>query len=215
MKLEADNLNHAQILDMLDGATETINAIRGVRNRPILGGPFGSGQYCLSSLTHALHGLDEVWYFVREANSGALISYGATKDAALTAARKMLALFSPLDMAQYIARVQARKDAAEAEEQQRIKEAQEEVDTIRKQSSKVRSIPKRRKEIFDASEGKCHYCETVLTLDGKWHIEHKMPKALMGGNEPGNLVASCVTCNHRKRDKTDVEFKAQLAREAK
>lgn len=68
------------------------------------------------------------------------------------------------------------------------------------------SIPRRRRAIFDASGGRCHYCSTPLRLTGKWHIEHKMPRALMGSNEPTNLVASCVPCNLKKRDRTDVEF---------
>lgn len=69
-----------------------------------------------------------------------------------------------------------------------------------------KKVPRRRLAIFNASEGKCHYCSTPLDLHGKWHIEHKMPKALMGGNERSNLVASCAPCNWQKRDKTDLEF---------
>lgn len=70
----------------------------------------------------------------------------------------------------------------------------------------VRSMPKRRREVFEASGGKCHYCGCELDPSGKWHIEHKMPKALMGSNEKSNLVAACVPCNLSKSDKTDVEF---------
>lgn len=73
----------------------------------------------------------------------------------------------------------------------------------------VKSIPKRRRQVFEKSEGKCHYCATPLTLDGRWHIEHKMPRALLGGSEQENLVASCTTCNWKKKDKTDLEFIAQ------
>lgn len=40
---------------------------------------------------------------------------------------------------------------------------------------------------------------------------YKMPRALMGTNDPSNLVASCAPCNHKKRDKTDQEFIAQRA----
>jgi 5-methylcytosine-specific restriction endonuclease McrA len=80
--------------------------------------------------------------------------------------------------------------------------------------AKPKKISKRAKAVFDASNGKCHYCGIALTLDGKWHIEHKMPRALFGGSEQSNLAASCVKCNHRKRDKTDIEFHAILAQEA-
>ena len=71
---------------------------------------------------------------------------------------------------------------------------------------KPRKIGKRMKAIFEESNGLCHYCQTVLTLDGKWHIEHKMPRALGGSDEPTNLVAACVPCNSLKRDRTDIEF---------
>lgn len=77
-----------------------------------------------------------------------------------------------------------------------------------------KKVPRRRLAIFNASEGKCHYCSTPLDLHGKWHIEHKMPKALMGGDEPSNLVASCAPCNFQKRDKTDLEFIAMQAQVA-
>jgi 5-methylcytosine-specific restriction endonuclease McrA len=71
-------------------------------------------------------------------------------------------------------------------------------------------IPKRRQAIFEKSDGRCHYCSTVLTLDGKWHVEHMMPRALNGSDEIGNLVAACVTCNLAKRDRTALEFVASL-----
>ena len=77
--------------------------------------------------------------------------------------------------------------------------------------TKPRKIGKRMKTIFEESDGKCHYCATSLVLDGKWQIEHKMPRALGGGDEPTNLVAACVPCNVAKRDRTDVEFFAMRA----
>jgi hypothetical protein len=81
---------------------------------------------------------------------------------------------------------------------------------------KLRKIGKRALAIFEASDGKCHYCGVELSLTGKWHIEHKMPRALFGGSEQSNLVAACVPCNMAKRDRTDLEFVAFLsARKAK
>lgn len=70
----------------------------------------------------------------------------------------------------------------------------------------LKQIPKRRKKIFDLAGGKCHYCGCEIELTGKWHIDHKIPKALMGTDEDNNLVASCVPCNLKKRDRTDTEF---------
>jgi 5-methylcytosine-specific restriction endonuclease McrA len=67
-------------------------------------------------------------------------------------------------------------------------------------------VPRRRAEIFERSQGKCHYCGEVLTLDGKWHVEHQFPRALGGGNGSLNLVAACVRCNLAKSDRTAIEF---------
>lgn len=78
-------------------------------------------------------------------------------------------------------------------------------------SLRPRKVSKRAKAVFDASGGKCYYCGCDIHLTGRWHIEHKFPRALFGGSEQENLVASCAPCNHAKRDKTDLEFKALLA----
>lgn len=188
-----------------------------IRRKPLLGGVFGHGAFVLASWWTIKGGLDAVSYFVLDAESGYVIGWGDSKEDALSASRQILQAV-PFARLRKEATAHATNVAAywERNRQEREEARAAHIAAIReKQGDSIRSIPKRRKQIFDASEGKCHYCGTVLTLDGKWHIEHKMPKALMGGNEPGNLVASCVTCNHRKKDKTDVEFKAQLAKEAK
>jgi 5-methylcytosine-specific restriction endonuclease McrA len=74
-----------------------------------------------------------------------------------------------------------------------------------------RSVSRRRREIFERSAGKCHYCGTPLTLVGKWHVEHQQPRALGGGDDPLNLVAACVRCNLAKSDRTALEFVVQQA----
>jgi 5-methylcytosine-specific restriction endonuclease McrA len=139
------------------------------------------------------------------------LSFGGTKEEALGKARRLLQKYQ---QRVWTAFGEMSRDVKEYEEKKRQEREAWLIQRRAEQPEPIKSIPKRRRQIFEASEGKCHYCRTVLTIDGKWHIEHKMPKALLGGNEPGNLVASCVTCNHRKNDKTDVEFKAQLIREA-
>lgn len=83
--------------------------------------------------------------------------------------------------------------------------------TIATVSCASRPIGRRRRAIFEKGEGRCHYCAAPLTLDGLWHVEHRMPKALGGTNEPVNLVPSCAPCNFQKRDRTDIEFIALLA----
>jgi hypothetical protein len=69
-----------------------------------------------------------------------------------------------------------------------------------------RPVSRRRREIFERSHCRCHYCSTPLTLDGKWHIEHMVPRALDGDDGPINLVAACVRCNLEKSDRTALEF---------
>jgi hypothetical protein len=70
-------------------------------------------------------------------------------------------------------------------------------------------VSRRRRTIFEASKGRCHYCGTGLDLTGKWHIEHQLPRALGGGDDRLNLVAACVPCNLGKSDRTAIEFVAQ------
>lgn len=105
-------------------------------------------------------------------------------------------------------------EAKQALDERNARDEARDVIALAQRQSKPRRVTKRAKAVFEASEGKCHYCGTVLTLDGRWHIEHKMPRALFGGSEQENLVASCAPCNHAKRDKTDLEFQALLASKA-
>lgn len=61
---------------------------------------------------------------------------------------------------------------------------------------KTKGIAKRY-VILRASEFKCHYCGTKLTMDDLT-IDHVIPRANGGGNENENLVASCQECNQLK-----------------
>jgi 5-methylcytosine-specific restriction endonuclease McrA len=56
------------------------------------------------------------------------------------------------------------------------------------------------------SGGRFHLCRAALALENTWHVEHMVPKALGGGDQPLNLVASCVKCNLEMSDRTAVEF---------
>lgn len=187
-----------------------------IRSKPALGGVFGAGGYILCSIHDIVDGLDETAYYVRSTETHYVVGSGDDRAEALRHARAVLQNIEPLQLSmemQAFTQWKVQYEEQCARERRQAIEAHRE--KIRAESPPVvKSIPRRRKQIFEADGGKCHYCATPLTLDGRWHIEHKMPKALGGGNEPGNLVASCVTCNHRKIDTTDIEFKAKLAREA-
>lgn len=188
-----------------------------LRFKPIFGGRFGHGGFLLVSHWNFYSGLDEVVYYVVEASTRFVVARGDTKQEALEYARNVLTSYLTLTrLHAECAKFKKAKEEAALERQRAWQAQQEQRDAERRESmpERVKSIPRRRKQIFEEAEGKCHYCSTPLTLDGKWHIEHKMPKALGGDNQPGNLVASCVSCNHKKRDTTDVEFKARLAKES-
>jgi 5-methylcytosine-specific restriction endonuclease McrA len=172
-----------------------------VRVKPIFSPSFGYGRYSLASRWAIEDGLDVVSYYVIDTRTRYAVSCATNKADALAAARSIVKSYSE--------RIQAEaSDFMKHLEMQRAQEHEARMSKVREAPKVIpgKRISRRRRQIFDEAQGKCHYCQTVLTLDGKWHVEHKMPKALGGGNEPGNLVASCAPCNHQKRDKTDLEF---------
>jgi 5-methylcytosine-specific restriction endonuclease McrA len=179
----------------------------GMRARAMHGGVFEYSNFMLATQTYTDNGLHAVTYFVIHNPSGAAFATHRDKATCIGAAREAITAIGKWRLNLILGRIQQRLEAEVAE---RVRAESVRADEQRKTFTKVRSIPRRRKQIFDAAEGKCHYCSTALTLDGKWHIEHKMPKALLGSNEPSNLVASCAPCNFKKRDRTDVEFTAKL-----
>lgn len=178
----------------------------GTRGRPILGGAFGYGRFDLCSLVTVSAGLDEVTYIVMERGARIPLGFGRSKGAALQLARECLIATDRAWFDHCCERIRAEREAAEQELQRLIHE--EARDTSRKRSPKVSSIPRRRKALYEKFGGKCFYCCCDLEMTGRWHIEHKLPKALGGTNDPENLVLACAPCNLKKRDKTDTEFMA-------
>jgi 5-methylcytosine-specific restriction endonuclease McrA len=176
----------------------------------ILGGVFSAGEFYLGA--HPGYENDRR---VFERVSGLDFSVDETKEGALAVARERILLIdwylpSLLDMwAERNADVILRWDEMRANS-----EAHAAIRKAREEARANKPIPRRRQAIFDEAGGKCHYCKTELELRGRWHIEHKLPKALGGDNSPDNLVAACAPCNHAKKDKTDVEFFALLAERA-
>lgn len=62
--------------------------------------------------------------------------------------------------------------------------------------------------IYEEQEGCCYYCDGLLF--GTFHVDHKQPVSRGGSNWPENLAVTCPTCNLRKQDKTEAEFKMIL-----
>jgi hypothetical protein len=168
---------------------------RAMLQRPIFGGIFGKGRFALATLPCVSNGLHAVRFMVVDPRAGSVLSVSEDKGQALAAARRML-------RGQH---VPARVAANDPQWVQRELWAAKDLSPVLGRPVKV---SRRRREIFERSEGRCHYCRKPLTLDGKWHVEHMLPRALGGGDDSLNTVAACPECNLRKRDRTALEFVA-------
>lgn len=178
----------------------------GIRYRPIFGGLFGQdGRYVMATMPCVERGLHAVRHMVLEPRTGGVLSVSTNKNQALSDARRLLRTATSL----------AASQAANAPSMEQAGLwAEEDMPAAREAGAKPRRVPRRRREVFEKSGGRCFYCGTTLTLDGKWHIEHQMPRALMGPDELVNLVPACVPCNLSKGDRTALEFIAQGASNA-
>lgn len=170
-----------------------------LRHRPIFGGVFGKGRYALASLPCVAKGLHAVRYMVIDPSAGAVLSVAEDKLEALASARKVLKAADTLA---------ARNEVPPGE--QTLLWPDESLPAIDTAGAQPKAVPRRRREVFDKSAGRCHYCSATLKLDGKWHVEHMLPRALDGTDELMNLVAACVPCNLAKRDTSAIEFIARL-----
>ncbi len=167
--------------------------------RPIYGGVFGQGVYVLATLPTIANGLHAVRFMVIEPRRGTVLSIADDKLAAMAGARRLL-VDLPADGA-----------ANDAQWEQ----AGFWPDLPGGRAARPRPIARRRLEVFSRSEGRCHYCRAALTLDGRWHVEHMVPRALGGDDVSGNLVAACAPCNLTKRDRTALEYVVADAQSAK
>lgn len=72
-----------------------------------------------------------------------------------------------------------------------------------------------RKAKFDEAGGKCFYCGTEVTYYSKRHnsmeLDHFIPKAKGGSDDPSNLRCACRSCNRSKCDMDAKEFFAWLS----
>lgn len=167
-----------------------------IRYRPIFGGVFGkSGEYVLSTMACTERGLHSVRFMVLHPKSGGVLAVANDKTEALAQARRVLKAAAQLTSAN-----------DESFTQGTLWAEHEMPEPVPGAALSPKAVPRRRREVFDRSGGKCFYCGKVLTLDGKWHVEHQLPRALMGPDELPTLVAACVPCNLAKGDRTALEF---------
>ena len=62
-----------------------------------------------------------------------------------------------------------------------------------------------RYEVIRRAAGRCEACG-VSSKDTQIDVDHIVPRARGGSNDPTNLQALCRTCNSQKRDKDDTDF---------
>ncbi|MDN7700050.1 HNH endonuclease [Burkholderia sp. AU44665] len=191
---------NAEIVAVLAEVSDAVQRVNLSTGLELIGQQWGHRAYRLRSYCSIERGLFAVNYVVMHQESLAVIGLGESKAVALSMARRFLSK-SYDSVAELIRTVSAKRDSE-------IALAIAEIESVRRVPDKPmpKRVGTRRAQIFQKSGGRCHYCSAELDLHGKWHVEHMMPKALGGGNEPGNLVASCVTCNQQKKDKTAEEF---------
>ena len=60
------------------------------------------------------------------------------------------------------------------------------------------------KRQYDAQKGRCYYCRKKV--GEKYHVDHVIPLARGGSNDPSNLVIACPSCNTSKQDKPPHEW---------
>ena len=166
-----------------------------IRHRPIFGGVFGKGRYSLATIPRIDKGLHAVRYLVIEPREGSVIAQADDKLEALASARRLLRATTALAQ---------RMDSERLGEQAPLW-PNEELPALAP-GARTRPISRRRRQIFEKSNGRCHYCSIALAIEGEWHVEHVVPRALGGGDSPLNLVAACAKCNLEKSDKSALEF---------
>lgn len=59
-----------------------------------------------------------------------------------------------------------------------------------------------------SQRGKCWWCGRKIV--GRYHVDHRVPLARGGSNDPGNLVISCPECNQSKHAKFPHEWNGRL-----
>ncbi len=69
---------------------------------------------------------------------------------------------------------------------------------------------KKRGEVYSKTNGHCGYCGVPVEPFGEWQIDHMIPSKQGGNNDVNNLIASCRTCNQKKKAKDPEQFRAWI-----
>lgn len=159
--------------------------------KPLLGGIFGQGEFELATQQTISNGLHAVRFLVIQPRAGRVLAIAESKTEALAGARGVLrATGAANDGEPHWVQPRLWSDA--------------ELSVV--SEPPPRPVSRRRREVFVSSGGVCRYCGTPLRLDGEWHVEHQLPRALGGADEALNLVAACAGCNLKKGTRTALEW---------
>ncbi|CAM3884849.1 HNH endonuclease signature motif containing protein [Roseateles saccharophilus] len=163
--------------------------------RPIMGGIFGQGEFELATQPTISAGLHAVRFMVIQPRAGRILAISESKTEALAGARRVLRATGVANDEPRWVQPRLWSDA--------------ELSVV--SEPPPRPVSRRRRDVFVRSGGCCAYCGTPLRIDGAWHVEHQLPRALGGTDEALNLVAACERCNLQKSDRTAIEFMAARA----
>lgn len=158
--------------------------------RPIMGGIFGQGEFELATQPTITNGLHAVRFLVIQSRAGRVLAIAESKTEALAGARRVLRA----------------THAANDEPRWVLPRLWSDAELSIVSAPPPKPVSRRRREVFMRSGGCCAYCGTLLRLEGAWHVEHQLPRALGGTDEALNLVAACERCNLQKSDRTALEF---------
>lgn len=75
---------------------------------------------------------------------------------------------------------------------------------------KRRESGKQRFRIFVRDKFRCQYCTKRFTDVSKLTLDHIIPRAQSGSDDPENLATSCIPCNQRKGSRTPDEARMPL-----
>ncbi len=64
---------------------------------------------------------------------------------------------------------------------------------------RLRGENNRKAHVWNKTAGHCHLCGERMTFDGKWEIDHLLPRDAGGTNDEWNLLPICRFCNGMKK----------------
>ncbi len=71
--------------------------------------------------------------------------------------------------------------------------------------------PKQRAAVFQAAQGRCHICGGQIQAGQDWDVDHVIPLAMGGSNDPENLRQAHAVCHRGAGSKTSRDV-AEIAR---